>query len=291
MFNLKKILILSLLTILVLFFVFIFWSKNAYERNKSNENLNGLVDDNKGVIYDPEMSSPLDLERINEDDFVLGERGADIEIIVYEDLSNVFSAHLNNSLNKVREEFSDYVAIAFRPYTNKSFSFSMPMRMFVECAADQVDFFEARDLALRITEDDVFSEDDLLYHGSSLDLDNNLLEKCIKDRHHYDYIERVSREAESFGVYGSPTVFVNNIIVVGARSFDDVVNGEGELLPGLRRIVMEELSRKGINFDSAIYFDNDEDIVFCTEDLFECPDGSYVSRNQDDDCNFFPCSE
>ena len=33
----------------------------------------------------------------------------------------------------------------------------------------------------------------------------------------------------------------------------------------------------------------DDGIIFCPEDIHECPDGSFVSRNPNDDCNFTPC--
>ena len=36
--------------------------------------------------------------------------------------------------------------------------------------------------------------------------------------------------------------------------------------------------------------DLDQEIRFCTQDVFECPDGSFVSRDPQKDCAFKPCS-
>ncbi|MEX2016958.1 MAG: cupredoxin family copper-binding protein [Candidatus Pacearchaeota archaeon] len=42
-----------------------------------------------------------------------------------------------------------------------------------------------------------------------------------------------------------------------------------------------------------IYISNsdydDSDGVYCTADVFECPDGSFVSRNSNNNCEFFAC--
>ena len=34
-----------------------------------------------------------------------------------------------------------------------------------------------------------------------------------------------------------------------------------------------------------------EEPIFCTQDVQECPDGSYVGRNPDNNCEFFACPE
>ena len=37
--------------------------------------------------------------------------------------------------------------------------------------------------------------------------------------------------------------------------------------------------------------DDKDDAVFCTADVFECPDGSFVARDPANDCAFSPCPE
>ena len=37
--------------------------------------------------------------------------------------------------------------------------------------------------------------------------------------------------------------------------------------------------------------DDFEVAILCTEDAYECPNGSWVSRNPYDECNFYPCSD
>lgn len=34
---------------------------------------------------------------------------------------------------------------------------------------------------------------------------------------------------------------------------------------------------------------NDTNATLCATDAFQCPDGSFVSRDSDNDCKFFPC--
>jgi len=35
--------------------------------------------------------------------------------------------------------------------------------------------------------------------------------------------------------------------------------------------------------------DDNSDDVFCTADVKECPDGSYVGRDSDNNCEFYEC--
>ena len=37
--------------------------------------------------------------------------------------------------------------------------------------------------------------------------------------------------------------------------------------------------------------DFEEVAILCTEDAYECPNGSWVSRNPYDECNFYPCDD
>lgn len=37
--------------------------------------------------------------------------------------------------------------------------------------------------------------------------------------------------------------------------------------------------------------DNDKDKIFCSQDAKECPDGTFVSRNPENNCEFEPCPE
>ncbi|TVQ81364.1 MAG: hypothetical protein EA369_00160 [Bradymonadales bacterium] len=37
--------------------------------------------------------------------------------------------------------------------------------------------------------------------------------------------------------------------------------------------------------------ESEDEVVFCTMDVKECPDGSFVSRDPSKNCEFFPCPE
>jgi hypothetical protein len=36
---------------------------------------------------------------------------------------------------------------------------------------------------------------------------------------------------------------------------------------------------------------SEDDLIMCAMDVQECPDGSFVARNPEDNCNFYPCPE
>ncbi|HKM40361.1 MAG: DsbA family protein [Patescibacteria group bacterium] len=171
---------------------------------------------------------------------VLGK--GDLEIIVYEDLSDFYSFQYNETLKLIREKYSDQLRIVFKPYANKMFKMSYPVHSFVACASEQGKFFSARDLIFSKLETDSLDLNDFLAYGQELELDNDSLNLCLKEERYLNEIEKLFKEALDSGIYGSPSTIVGDEIVLGARSFEDSVNSNGENLPGLKSIIERHLS-------------------------------------------------
>lgn len=296
MMNVKKILVGSLFLLIIIFVGLLFFGSKIINKGK-NQEANNLVDANKSLLTDPSISMVDDLRGIDKNDYVVGADGAKVDIIVYEDLSDPYSINLNETLKEVSANFSSDVRIAYRPYVNKSFSLSWPTYSFVECAGEQEKFFQARDLVLEKLSKNELIEDDFIKYSVDLGLNSDKLNTCWSGDKYLDKIEGLSKEAEGFGVYGSPVVFVNKQIIIGARAFEDVINGGGEKLMGLKNIINLHLGRdidKDIdqaNLDeSSNGGDGDEeDVAFCTMDAKECSNGSFVGRDGKNNCEFFPC--
>ncbi|HOZ53241.1 MAG TPA: thioredoxin domain-containing protein [bacterium] len=271
--KIKKILISLVSFVLILALIWIFWGDKIWP---SNNEANNLIENNQENIVNS-SGEVREVRGVDGSDIVIGQ--GELEIIVYEDLSDFYSVKFNKTLNTIKENFSDQVKIAFRPYANKMFSLSYPTNSFVECAKEQNKFFEARELVLQKVEQDILNEDDFLIYGEELRLNNETLKLCLLNDKYISEIEEFSKEAEGFGVYGSPAIFVGRQLIVGARDFENVVNGGGEELLGMKNIINEKLGN----------LENNDNMVFCTMDAKMCPDGSFVGRDGDNNCEFFPC--
>ncbi len=244
MLNLKKVLAFSLIALVAIFiFVVFFFSKN-YTKHLSEEET--LLNDNRGAIDMNSWVPAKDLRPIDENDFVWGEKKARLDIIVYEDLSDLYSVQFNKTLGLIKEKFSDKVRIAFRPVVNKSFPSSESAYLLARCAGEQNKFFEMRDLLLNKVESEALSEADFSKYVSDLKLDETKINTCLNSEKYLPEIEAYSKEAENFGVYGSPTIFVGQEIVSGARQFQDVVNSNGESLLGMEAIINRNLEQSNL---------------------------------------------
>jgi hypothetical protein len=237
MINAKKSLMFSFIVLLLLFVFILIFSIRFYSPEKENSEADDLIKDNISIINRPHYEASSHLRLIDESDTLWGDPSAKAQIIVYEDLSDFYSYEFNKTLNSIKDEFSDDIVIAFRPYTAKAFPLSRPARLFVDCAEEQERFFEARDLILKKTGEGVLSIDSFPDYANELDLDLVEMDTCFSNDEKIERIEYLSNEARAFGVYGSPSTFVNQEMVLGARPLEDVFNGQGEFLPGMKSIV------------------------------------------------------
>jgi len=233
--KIKKMLIISLGFLIFILAVIIAVKKVDQRKSSNNETQN--MNENQEASSDYGTVIVDNLRGIDDNDVVLGDKKALIDIVVYEDLSDSYSVRFNETLNQINENFGNNVAVAFRPYTSKMYPLSMPTYSFVDCAKEQGKFFEARDLILSEVENKKLAEENFVQYGQNLELDTESLEVCLHKQKYIPEIEKLSKEGENFGVFGSPTIFVNNELVIGARSFDDVENGNGEKLAGMKRII------------------------------------------------------
>ncbi len=266
----KKLLIsLSIFALVIVLMWAFFGDKIWPSQNEAND----LIKNNQENIVNS-SGQVLEARGIDNSDIIIGQ--GDLEIIVYEDLSDFYSVKFDKTLEAIKENFSDQVTIAFRPYANKMFSLSYPTNSLMECAKEQNKFFEARELILQKVDQDILNEDDFLSYGEELSLNTEDLKQCLLNDKYISKIEKSSKEAESFGVYGSPAIFVDKQLIVGARDFENVINGGGEELLGMKNIINEKLG-------------NSENNDNCIMDVKMCPDGSFVGRDGSNNCEFFPC--
>jgi hypothetical protein len=269
----KKILISLSIFALVIVLMWIFFGDKIWP---SYNEADDLIKNNQENIVNS-SGEVLEVRGIDNSDIIIGQGG--LEIIIYEDLSDFYSVKFDKTLEAIKENFSDQVTIAFRPYANKMFSLSYPTNSLIECAKEQNKFFETRKLILQKVDEDILNEDDFLSYGEELGLNNETLKLCLLGDKYISEIEESRKEAESFGVYGSPAIFVGKQLIVGARDFEDVINGGGEELLGMKNIINEKLGNS----------ENNDNMVVCTMDAKMCPDGSFVGRDGNNNCEFFPC--
>ena len=180
---------------------------------------------------------------INKSDNFFGDLKAPVQIVIYEDLTDISAADFSATIEQVKQEFSGKVALAVRPFFSGLNTISLPANQAAECAADQDKFWEMRHELLVQTKAKKLNPAEFSVYAKDLGLNVSRFESCLKQEPDRDWILKTVAGAESISVYGSPTTFVNNEIVVGARKFEDITNGNGEKLEGLKNIINRQLSK------------------------------------------------
>jgi len=52
---------------------------------------------------------------------------------------------------------------------------------------------------------------------------------------------QVAENAKQFSVYGAPTIFIGNDLIIGARPYEDYLDETGAKIAGLKTLVAEKL--------------------------------------------------
>ncbi len=164
---------------------------------------------------------------IQDGDRIIGDKDAPLKIFVYEDYNDVFSANFSDIITKIIRENDNKVAVVARAYIGASQE-SKERAIMLHCAAQEGKWIETRD-----------------YFFKSLKENNidkpSLSDDCLTESEKLEKIESLKEQAKEYDVFGSPTIFMGNEVIVGARPYDNYVNSNGENIEGMNELVKRVL--------------------------------------------------
>lgn len=175
------------------------------------------------------------------DDYVLGSTKAPIKILVYEDYASQFSADNADNLDRVRAEFGRSVAVIVRPFAVRGNIDSLIAATAVRCAGEQGKWEEMRTKIFGFLREDKTTEQSLIDAAQELKLNQEDFVSCLTDTEKQGIILQETTDAKANSVYGAPTLFINDDIIVGARPYEDYTDSEGKEIEGLKTIVSQYL--------------------------------------------------
>ncbi len=176
------------------------------------------------------------------EDKVFGSASAPLKIFVYEDYTNIYSAKLADTLDKIRVESGDKVAVVIRPYFKNS-PLASQAQAAVDCAGEQGKWVEMRALLFAQTSNKQLSAGNFSAYAGQIGLNASDFASCLTKSQKSVKIEQSVKEAETYTVQGAPTIFVGNEIILGARPYDDFTDSNGDKIEGLKTVV-ERLIKK-----------------------------------------------
>lgn len=174
---------------------------------------------------------------IKADDKIFGSAQAPIKIFVYEDYTNIYSAKLADTLDRIRAEAGDQAAIIIRPFFKNS-PLAGQAQAVVDCAGEQGKWVEMRALLFAQAKNKQLNAANFSAYADQIGLNNGDFLNCLTKSQKSVKIEQLVQEAEqSYMVQGAPTMFVGEELVIGARPYDDFIDSNGDKIEGLKTVV------------------------------------------------------
>lgn len=242
--NKKIYLIFVLIVFISLGLYFVFVKNNEKEiqpqiaendaKKISEEEL--LLKDNSSAVEAAGQKLIQPVKQIDKNDNYWGDINGKIKFVVYCDYTDVFCANFNDVLEKLKIEYKDSLAIAYRHYLLSDFS-SLPIAEISECAAEQGKYLEMHNELITLSKDNkiaLLNKEDI---AKKINLNLTKFNNCIKTGKFKEKITTENARAITEGVMGAPTIFINGQILPGAYPFDDFTDSSGAQRTGLKTII------------------------------------------------------
>lgn len=183
------------------------------------------------------------VRRAGKDDFYWGKLGAKAELIVYSDFDCSFCATYFKTLDRVKNEFGDQIAIVFRHYPVESHPNAVLSAQGFECARDQG---KAGEMAVKLFDNQEKNDNNtvnLLAMARDLGLKEEQFKDCLTSQKYLQRVLDQKEESKRFGVIGSPSSFLNGAPLPGAYQFTDFSDATGRKYEGLKTLITKEINK------------------------------------------------
>lgn len=146
-----------------------------------------------------------------------GDEDAPVQVVVFSDFECPFCGRVNPSIDKLKEEYGDKVAVAFKHYPLPFHQNARRAAIASLAAHRQGKFWEMHDKLF--ANQRALSEDDIRGYAEELGLDMDEFEADLNDPELEAWVDADMKEGRGFGVTGTPATFINGRKIVGAQPY------------------------------------------------------------------------
>ena len=154
-----------------------------------------------------------------DDDPALGPEDAPVTIIEFCDFQCPFSKrHSDETLPLILSTYGDQVRYVLRDFPPTTIhTQAQKAAEAAQCAFEQGKFWEYHDMLFQ--NQDALEVANLKAYAMALGLDESAFNLCLDSGKYAEEVQKDFEDGQSYGVYGSPTFFINGRKVVGALPF------------------------------------------------------------------------
>jgi protein-disulfide isomerase len=218
-------------------------SIEAESSDSETDDSDDLLSLNKKAIEDAGNSAEFRPRPITEDDHIRGELSDPIKILAYLDYSEEFCAELAANLDTLISENEDKILLAARHFPMRSNPSAFEAALALECADEQDMFWDMHDKVFEQIRVGTTSGRMYLNIARELGLDTDEYEECVKNENAKEKIINQMEDANTIGIIGIPTIYINDEIYNGAMPLDDFIDSQELEREGLRSIIARQLDQ------------------------------------------------
>jgi protein-disulfide isomerase len=171
------------------------------------------------------IKNPNDL--FSKADAVLGSEDAKVTIVEFSDFQCPFCrSFFSGAYAQIKKEYIDTgkARLVFRHYPLAFHSAARPSAIAAECAGEQGKFWQFHDKifneqALKGTGTIAYGVTELKAWAAQIGVDAPKFNSCLDSEKYASKVEKDTADGAKYGVSGTPTLFVNGKIIVGAQPF------------------------------------------------------------------------
>jgi protein-disulfide isomerase len=179
------------------------------------------------------LESPRQAVKVADVAAALGPANAPVELIEFSDFECPFCLRAHPIVKQVMAAYGDRVRLVYRHYPLQQHPNARPAAEAALCAHDQGKFWPYHDRLFG--DQSKLGEAGLKQAAADLGLDTGRFNTCLDSHTHRNVVDADIQAANSAGVTGTPTFFINGRYLSGAPPFED-----------FKRIIDEELELKKV---------------------------------------------
>ncbi|MFZ5982015.1 MAG: DsbA family protein [Patescibacteria group bacterium] len=167
----------------------------------------------------------LAMPEITEEDATLGNKEG-LKLVVFSDFQCPYSKLFQKSLRENAKNFSDRVEFVFKHFPLNFHKQAENSALASECAREQGKFWEYADKLFEKQNEWGNTEGAAVFKNylGGLGMNFNQFSQCLDSKKYQDKVNKDKEEAASFGISGTPAVFVGDQFKNGAMNSEQLKN-------------------------------------------------------------------
>ena len=164
------------------------------------------------------MIDPPRLDVSLDDDPTRGPEDAPITIVEFSDYECPFCNRAEETIHEVLARYGDQVRLVYRDFPLSFHKNAEIASIGAGCANEQGKFWEMH--GAMFADQKKLTAADLVETAAGVGLDREAFEECLDSGRFREEVQNDLQDGQKYGVTGTPTFFINGIMLVGAQSPD-----------------------------------------------------------------------